>query len=235
MAIGFAGAAGATTPISGDLNMVANSTIGSLTLTDNHNVSWAAVPTTLSGAVDANLTDPLNGDNLDTHGTAVADWASADAGSVTFRDYGWDFNVPSGAISEADLIQGRGGNDWDYTFVASGNGKITMSYNVTGSGDTFGLWGWTIGFNGTGHGGPVINPFDPTTSGTFTGKLVAGQTYTISLDGNPNIQSSGTFDGSMLGLFNWQITAVPEPATWGLMIAGLGLMGGALRRRALTA
>ena len=32
----------------------------------------------------------------------------------------------------------------------------------------------------------------------------------------------------------WQYTggAIPEPATWGLMIAGFGLMGGALRRRA---
>ncbi|MCS6986475.1 MAG: PEPxxWA-CTERM sorting domain-containing protein [Sphingomonadaceae bacterium] len=28
--------------------------------------------------------------------------------------------------------------------------------------------------------------------------------------------------------------AVPEPATWGLMIAGFGLVGAALRRRRAT-
>ena len=31
--------------------------------------------------------------------------------------------------------------------------------------------------------------------------------------------------------FNFEVTSVPEPATWGLMIAGFGLAGVALRRR----
>ncbi|HEU4968186.1 PEPxxWA-CTERM sorting domain-containing protein, partial [Sphingomonas sp.] len=35
-----------------------------------------------------------------------------------------------------------------------------------------------------------------------------------------------------LGAFAGAIPSVPEPATWAMMIAGFGLIGGALRRRA---
>jgi PEP-CTERM motif len=237
LAASLAGSAGATTPLSGDVNMIANSTIDGFNISNSYNAAWAAVPAGLGSSVDA-LNVDANGNSVDTHGTSVASWASADSGSVTFRNYGWDVNTAD--PYKANLTDNRGGDDWDYTFVADQNGTITMAYNVTGSGFTFGLWGWSIGFNGSGSGGPVINPTDPTTSGVFTGLLQAGQTYTISLSGNPNIFNDGgggNFSGSMLGQFDWQITSggVPEPATWGLMLAGFGLMGAALRRRALAA
>lgn len=39
--------------------------------------------------------------------------------------------------------------------------------------------------------------------------------------------------GSLQGRFRWSIVqaGVPEPSTWGMMILGLGLIGGAMRRR----
>jgi hypothetical protein len=46
----------------------------------------------------------------------------------------------------------------------------------------------------------------------------------------PEIKSSGQFLTDTV-----TITAVPEPATWGLMIAGFGLAGAALRRRRAVA
>jgi hypothetical protein len=44
------------------------------------------------------------------------------------------------------------------------------------------------------------------------------------LEGNPGALATFT-EG------NFQIAAVPEPATWGMMIAGFGLVGAAMRRR----
>lgn len=46
-----------------------------------------------------------------------------------------------------------------------------------------------------------------------------------------------TEDGSLFAIDNFQtagMAAVPEPASWALMIAGFGLAGAALRRKAMT-
>ncbi|MET0309566.1 MAG: PEPxxWA-CTERM sorting domain-containing protein [Sphingomonas sp.] len=39
------------------------------------------------------------------------------------------------------------------------------------------------------------------------------------------------FGGKNQGSFNFEVAGVPEPAAWGMMIGGFGLVGGALRRR----
>ncbi len=109
-----------------------------------------------------------------------------------------------------------------------------MNYNSSlASGNGFGLLGWSVDFTGTGTGYPVLSALDPTQSGVFTGQLVAGQTYTIGLSGNPNIYvrgQIGDYSGYMNGDFSWSIVGspVPEPSTWlmlGLGFAGLGLVG----------
>jgi hypothetical protein len=230
-----ASAAQATTPVSGTLNVVANSSINSVLTTDLHTSAWAAVPASLADSASATS---INGaDSVVTSGSASATWASADAGSISFSNYGWNFSVndPTTTETSSNLTQGRGGDDWTYTFTATQNGAISLAYNVTvASGNPFGLWGWSIDWSGTGGGLPVSNPFDPTASGVFTRSILAGQTYTLGLNGNPNVGfsgPSGNYAGAMNGAFDWQITtSVPEPTAWTLMIVGFGLAGVALRR-----
>ncbi|KQR83181.1 FxDxF family PEP-CTERM protein [Sphingomonas sp. Leaf343] len=55
--------------------------------------------------------------------------------------------------------------------------------------------------------------------------LTAGQ-HIITVNG-----SWGTAGGSYAGTLNFTPMAVPEPASWAMMIAGVGIAGGTLRRR----
>jgi hypothetical protein len=48
----------------------------------------------------------------------------------------------------------------------------------------------------------------------------------------PNIVNNVTLNGRFGPNFQFDVNAVPEPATWGMMILGFGMVGGAMRRRA---
>ena len=49
---------------------------------------------------------------------------------------------------------------------------------------------------------------------------------------NWNVQGDGTFTSTVPNTTNFTITPVPEPETWAMLLAGLGLLGLAGRRRA---
>jgi hypothetical protein len=243
--VGAAGHAGAAVSISGGLNAVANAMLtGKPTVTDTASQSFTGAPQTLNTIVDATVTARgFNSDHTDhvsSFGTAQATWASANSGAVDFTNYGWDFSVNNAANTptEADIDFGRPGEDWTYTFTATGNGEFVMDYNVVGTGTVIGLQGWNIDFSGPGGGLLLtgVSPIpDPTQSGVFTRALVGGQTYTISLDGNPNVADGNpfaNFSGAMDGTFDWSISdGVPEPVSWALMLIGFFGMGALLRAR----
>ncbi len=218
-------AAFATTAVSGSMSLSAHASAdaGGDTLTPSTD-SWSGVPAGLAVSASASATDGTGTNTVS--GQAAAAWTSADAGTVTFSAYGWDLQT----LGEVDLTHGL--PDWSYTFIADGNGTFTMNYDVTASGDTFGLWGWGIALTDSA-GLPVSNPSDPTASGTFGGALVEGQTYTVSLSNNANLRGSGS-TAAMDGEFDWSIkttSVVPEPTGNALMLGGLAALGLARRRR----
>ena len=69
-----------------------------------------------------------------------------------------------------------------------------------------------------------------TTSGSYATRvfLPAGGILAVIFD------KDGDYSNDSTGV-NLTLTAVPEPATWGLMIAGFGMVGAALRRRTAVA
>lgn len=59
-----------------------------------------------------------------------------------------------------------------------------------------------------------------------------GVTAFYRFDAGTNLDSFGFTNGSVSGVSLYKTGGgVPEPATWGLMILGIGLAGGAMRRR----
>ena len=79
-----------------------------------------------------------------------------------------------------------------------------------------------------------------TGNGAFSVGLFNGQSYTMRFYNFGNLDSENGFGagGSARALFNWRVTypdAVPEPASWAMLIAGFGLVGGAARRRRMVA
>ena len=130
---------------------------------------------------------------------------------------------PPRAAGEVALNDHTGGADWSYTFQADSDGTFGMNYVVTATGSPFGLWGWEILWSGLGGGFNPRDVDDPSTSGLFSRPVLAGQTYTVALSNNANVDSSAALDSYMAGTFTWEIEPVPEPAS--LFLLGTGLAG----------
>lgn len=101
-------------------------------------------------------------------------------------------------------------NDWGFVRLIHSGGTIDLfGSDIAAVGD-FGYTPWT-GFN--------VN-------------LAAGE-YTLEA-GVVNFEDDLNASVLLVDAFQLAETAVPEPATWALMIAGFGLAGAALRRRRIA-
>jgi PEP-CTERM motif len=90
-------------------------------------------------------------------------------------------------------------------------GNFNFANNVTSSRNFTGL-GWASGQ----PFGNVTLRFDPGTAGSFRAYLGSGSADNI---------------GVLIDNVSIDVAAVPEPATWMMLLAGFGLVGAALRRR----
>ena len=81
------------------------------------------------------------------------------------------------------------------------------------------------------------NGFDVTLSGAalangaFNGDQSVGRRMTYDFGNDQVTQVIFSSGGNSFELDNIAVSAVPEPATWAMMIAGFGMLGTALRRR----
>ncbi len=149
--------------------------------------------------------------NADTHW--VINTTFTDGGTLT----GFiDFNV-SGYLGNYDLTTSAVGGFTGFEFK-SGSGDIAGSFS--------------------GPGGVTVSLLGPTYR-TDNLVLVASAPFTTSQTGNylqvTSFECQGVFtcpaDGVTRYLSGPSLLAVPEPATWALMIIGLGGVGAATRRR----
>ena len=164
----------------------------------------------------------------------------ASAASVTV-----EFPSPTSQTSLGDLGVGGGGE----FFIAGA--FLTQTFSTSLSSATSATWNFTM-YNYTRSAdstfdvlinGVTVGTYtlfgcpdycDSTDSFSFSQTFapIAGPEYTLSLVATSTVAGG---DGS----WNWfpggSVTlsdgAVPEPASWAMMIAGFGLVGGAMRRR----
>lgn len=138
--------------------------------------------------------------------------------SLTAYDYDDEFGGTAYAIPTNDCGQPAGcvAGGGPYWYAHTGNFSVTFTATVSG---------------GQYDGQSVYSVFSPQTNAT--GGFIGWE----GLDPNGYSESpydihSGTVTGDLANIFLGTVPAgVPEPATWGMMIAGFGLVAGALRVR----
>lgn len=227
-------AAVASTPIAGGVSFgVEIFALNRAVLNNNGDVAgWNGVPEYSSLGVDAAVN--YFGNRVSAFSGGDATWDNADSGSLVYNG-GWRFDAPDAvAAGQGARLNFSTDPDWFYSFVSSVDGMFEMDYAIIGIGDTAGLRGWQFAWNNGSRtlGGDAL---DPTESGDVRFSVLRGGTYRVSLTNLAQIETLGNLAGvrgQMDGNFNWRIVenAVPEPASWTLMILGFGLTGASLRQ-----
>jgi hypothetical protein len=223
----------ATTATGGQMNygVEADADGGSSVIGTDSDVA-AGLPTTLSVSASATSTGP-NGD-VSVAATGSSQWFDVNSGTISMyqaRDITMVAGIGAAYFNRLDPA-------WEYDFTAGSNGSFDIDYDLVGAGGTFGIYGWALYINGSYVTlfGAVV---DPTMSGTYSYALTGGTDYAVQLLALGNIRGSvlPEYDATLTGDFDWNITAdaVPEPASWAMMIGGFGLVGSTLRRRRLVA
>jgi hypothetical protein len=178
------------------------------------------------------------------------------AGSVTlptgvsvfqnFDGFAPDSVIGNNAFARANIGKpnepgyGSAGLSGLYGVVGTG-GSYTTSFGISsmfsfllGSLDTFNslTLRYADGSSQLYQGGQITKGLSFNSGSQITGGLTGVVTYRVS---SGPLLTGATFASTGSGFeFDNLAAAVPEPATWGMMILGFGLVGGAMRRRPKT-
>ena len=141
------------------------------------------------------------------------------------------FSAPANATAVIDTT------GWDATY---GGTSITLA-GASSAQYTYSLEDWTFPFYATkttlnGNGGATVSPPGSTSysSSVFTNFIAPWPgDYGLQFSAN-GVQYVGTATvdstGNHISEITYDVASVPEPATWAMMVLGLGLAGGAMRR-----
>ncbi|MES2741038.1 MAG: FxDxF family PEP-CTERM protein [Pseudomonadota bacterium] len=137
------------------------------------------------------------------------------------RDYGASFGAGHAGATFAD----------QYTFTLGGSNKLNTL--VSSISDTAAVGLDITGFSLKDSSGLAFDGVRQLNGEIDLWKLnvsnLVSDTYTLTVFGTINSKFSGSYSG------NINVTAVPEPETYAMLIAGLGLVGFMARRRKVVA
>lgn len=127
-------------------------------------------------------------------------------------------------------------------FLDTGSGFAGLSFSDSFVGASY----YLPGVPGSGVGASISGPLTlelARTGDTFTASYSTGGAFTVlysltntGLLGDPSFDLTtyspvGSTATELLTYSNFDVTSVPEPAAWAMMLGGFGLAGAALRRR----
>lgn len=189
----------------------------------------ASAQVTFAGGTDqaiSGLYNPSGTTTVQTGGKRDAT-LSTSAGILTATFLGFEaldtdtytFSAASGTMTNKTAVP-------NVTFI---NGNVAAGLLNFTFADLFA--GTTVGNGGSGGGVGMFNSymvFGTGTGAAFTPYTGPGGAYDLVLGFNDSLQVDGDYDDFIVGL---KVTAVPEPETYALMLAGLGAVGFLARRR----
>lgn len=194
--------------------------------------------TALALAATFTFAAPANAANLLTNGDFEAPLAPNSPGYTTFYAGesfpGWSVTSGNVDVVAASFAPSNPSSGQWLDLVGFNDGTITQTFATT-SGATY-LLTFLYGNN------PGGSPRSANVSvGNFAGTITSntGLNYNsfsqlFTATGSSTTLTFASFGGSGnagIALDNVAVTAVPEPASWAMMILGFGLVGGAMRRR----
>jgi hypothetical protein len=201
------------------------------------------------------FTDGFEGDAPRLNANPLAKWnvtGNIDVVAAS-NPFGINVNSPaSGNVVDLDGSSGPGEITMKNSFGFNAGDLVTISFVLGGSqrnngfNDFFarfifsGVQGYTNGvgtgalsfIGGSGNYSPTFSAF----SGIGSNAAFAASTYSFRATNAGTIKlafgtNSADNIGPLLDNVSLSIGAVPEPATWAMMIMGFGLIGGAMRSR----
>jgi hypothetical protein len=193
--------------------------------TDTETAGWTGTPTTLQQGATASADE----NTAYAFGTSV--WAASGNSGFVDLTFGWE------VFTARSINTNNAPPDWTYTFTADDSGSFQMHYSIFGEGNQqFGLNGFTISSDLIDPmDGPTTNSDDPGTFGLFSGGVIAGDSYTVSISNHGNVPSSVDefVDVSASGAFIWTISnSVPDQGSTLIMIgAAVAALVGLQARR----
>lgn len=197
-------------------------------------LSALAAATVLTGATAAQATaDTIDSSYNAGHGyfflPPAAYWGDSPYYRDQTQDWGWTHNAIAGPITSATLNIGA----YD---VDSGSGSFSDEHDVIEAYDAASSSWLTVGELSGIDSSYTYSTF--TLSSTLFDDLLAGLQVRVNIDAN-NTGWLLTLTKSVIitnddGTLPPVNGAVPEPASWAMMLAGFGLAGTALRRSRKT-
>ena len=210
--------------------------IGTALDTDSDIDSVVGLPSQLSALAISTLQDSNTQTNVSAGTRSKATWASATQGTA---DILWGYSAENGGSTSPTVMNtGIEEPTWEYAFTTGGaGGTFNGVYSfLMRSGDGLEVAG-RFGTGSASANDEHIFREDQDSSRSFSIALAPNTNYFFRLYsfgsggrvfGGLNAFSQGDF------FFEWSIlegSAVPEPASWAMLITGFGLVGATARRR----
>jgi choice-of-anchor C domain-containing protein len=159
--------------------------------------------------------------------TDITGW-TVDSGSVDYISSYW---AASDGVRSID-IAGSAIGVLSQSFATTAGKSYLVSFDLSSNPDLSAPRDLLVSIDG---GAPIVFTHPGSTGSDAAGMNWTAQSFSF-LAGGPSTMITFTTNGTAQNVFgpaldNVSAVAVPEPAAWAMMLAGFGLVGGAMRRR----